>query len=314
MSHAAKTNVYLFVIVIILSLIAWFQPGLHKSVFSYFSSFKSDEINTIIIDRQDIGQIKLKKQDDSWFLLEPYQLPANRLRVDTITDLAEKRSFSQFQVSDEELARYHLAAPLIAIWLNDSKFVIGSEDPIKQQRYAMNIDDNIHTGKNTVHMINGTVFYQLRANLNTFISPNLIPTQATIQSISWSDKHLAIDNGRWHLTPDAPNVTADSIAQLIQFWKKAQASHIEIRSEPVVPPPAAPSESSGNNNTRRNNTVSITLKAADSAMSSIEYLIIQEGTQIKLLRTDIPIAYLITPQILKLLTEFIRVPKNTNTG
>jgi len=302
MSREAKTNFILFIIVIILSLITWLQPGLHQPIINYLSSLKSDEIKTIIIERQDIGQIKLTKKQNGWFMQEPYQLPANRLRVDTITALAEKRSYGQFQVNDNELTRYQLDKPQIAIWLNESKFIIGSDDPISQQRYAMNIDENIHSGKNTIHMINGTVFYQLRASLDTFISPDLLPAQAAIKSISWSDKKLTINNGHWQLSPDNPEISADSIAQFIQFWKKAQASRVETNVSLDI----------DNSELVQSKIISIQLSESDHSKAPIDYLIIQDGKQIKLLRTDIKIAYWITPQMLKLLTAFIPVQQTSS--
>lgn len=301
MSRAAKTNVILFIIVITLSLIAWFQPGLHQTVYQYLSSLKAKDINTIIIERKDIGSIKLNKRDNVWFLQEPYQLPANPQRVDTVTALAEKRSYSRFQVMDEELSRYHLDDPLVAIWLNESKFVIGSNDPINQQRYAMNIDENIHSGHNTIHLINGVVFYQLRANLDSFLSPRLLPPlsakKLTIKSIAWFGKKLTIEQGKWRLTPDEPGLSADSIAQFIQFWEQAQASRVETSVSLNI----------DNAELSKSKAITITLNDRESALAPIQFLIIQQDETIKLLRTDIQVAYWITPQILKLLTEFIPV-------
>lgn len=299
MSHAARTNVVLIIIVIFLSFIVWFQPGLQQPVEQFLSSLQASEIKTIIIERQDIGLIKLSKQKNGWFLQQPYQLPANPQRVATVTALAEKRSYSQFQANDKDLTRYHLDKPLVSVWLNDKQLTVGNEDPINQQRYAMNINDNIQLGNNTVHLIEGTVFYQLRANLDTFISPVLLPPQARIKSIVWSDKQLTINESGWQLTPESPETTSDSIALFIQFWQHARASKVE--SNYSLPA----------NSTDLQQSLSITISYRrassdeESEIDKIQYLIIQEGEQIILLRTDIQLAYWISPQVLKQLTEFI---------
>ena len=47
----AKTNVILFIIVIILSLTAWYQPGLQQTVVQYLTSLKVKDINSILIDQ-----------------------------------------------------------------------------------------------------------------------------------------------------------------------------------------------------------------------------------------------------------------------
>lgn len=294
----AKTNAILAVIVILLSLIAWFQPGLQPTVFQFLSALKADQVNTIIIERQDIGSIQLNKQKNGWFLQEPYQLPANSLRVGTITALAEKRSYSQFQISNNDLARYHLKKPLISILLNDKQLTIGNEAPVNHQRYAMNINDNLQSGNNTVHLIDGTIYYQLRASLDNFISPVLIPPQSSINNIVWHDKQLTITQGRWELTPDSDETTSDSIARLIQSWQHARASKVETNvSLPLSNAELQQSPAI---------TISFTRPSSDkdSKTNTIRYLIIQVGEQIKLLRTDLQLAYWISTQKLKQLTEF----------
>lgn len=305
MSRQARTNLILFIAVICLSLIAWYQPGLKKVITHYLTSLDADKIHTIVIEREDIGSIKLNKHNNNWNIEAPYQLPANTLRVNTITALADKRSYLQFQVTDAELSRYQLDKPPVSIWLNDHKFVLGNTDPIKQQRYAMNVSDNLASGNNTVHLINGIIFYQLRAALDTFISPALLPPQAKINSISWSDKTLTMEKGSWHLTPEAPEVSSDSIAQLIQFWKQAQASKVETKVALGIDNEALIHS--------KNIIITLTLPVneKETKIETIQYLIIQDGTQIKLLRTDKQIAYWISPQILKLITEFIPIQSNT---
>ncbi|MCW8929734.1 MAG: DUF4340 domain-containing protein [Gammaproteobacteria bacterium] len=303
----ARNNGILFIAIIILSFIAWFQPGLHPVVHQYLSTLKAKKINTIILERQDIGSIKLQKQTNGWFLQEPYQLPANSLRVNTITSLAEKRSYSQFESTENDLNRYHLDKPFVSVWLDETKLILGSEDPINRQRYAMNISDNILTGNNTVHLINGVIFYQLRANLDTFISPTFLPPQASLKNITWLDKELSIKKGRWELKTDsldnAPNASSDSIAQLIQYWQHGRAKKVEtnitlsISNEELMNSPGI--------------TISfIPFGEKNATASKIHYLIIQDDKQIKLLRTDIQIAYWISSQMLKQLTEFLPIPTN----
>jgi len=308
MSRAAGTNLILFIIIIFLSLIAWYQPGLKKTVIHYLSSLKADEIHTIAIDRQTIGSIKLSIHNNNWFIEEPYQLPANTLRVNTITALAEKRSYTQFQVEETELSRYQLDKPPISIRLNDQQFVLGNTDPIRQRRYAMNLNDNRRSGKNTVHLINGVIFYQLRAALDTFISPALLPPQAKIKSIKWLDKTLTLDKGRWQLTPQEADVSFDSIAQLIQLWKQASASKVETNVSLGI----------DNKTLIESESIIITISLPDNdkktKIEKIQYLIIQDGAQIKLLRTDKQIAYWLSPQLLKLITEFIPVQSSAGMG
>lgn len=297
LNKMAQTNAILFVIVILLSLLAWFQPGLQQPVYQYLTSLKTTTIHSIIIERQALGTIKLHKENNNWVLQEPYQLPASLLRINTITALAQKRSYAQFQIDDTELSRYGLDKPAVSVWLNETNIIIGAEDPIKGQRYAMNISDNIQTGKNTVQLINGVVFYQLRANLDSFIATQLLPPKAQIKSITWADKKLNITQGKWTLTPDLPEVSADSIAQLIHHWQTAQASRVQSKVSLSI------------NNAQLQQSPAITIHfSTDSGLEeSVHYLIIQDAGQIKLLRSDAQVAYWLSPDLLKQLTKFLPV-------
>ena len=168
MSKPAQTNLILFIICLVLSGIAWFQPGLYKETIEYFTRLEIDEIHSIEIQREGLENIKLIKKEKTWFMLEPEQIPANMLRVDTITALAKKRSYAQFQVLDKELERYKLKNPKVSVRLNETVFVIGGKHPLKALRYAMKIDKNSQSASHTIHLIDETVYYQLRSNLDTF--------------------------------------------------------------------------------------------------------------------------------------------------
>ncbi len=169
MSKAAQTNLILFLICIVLFAIVWLQPCLHKETIKYFTRLEIDEVYAIEIRREGLENIKLIKKDKVWFLLEPEQTLANILRINTIIALAKKRSYAQFQVSDKELETYGLKNPKVSIKLNETDFVIGGKHPVKALRYAMKIDQNSQSANQTIHLIEDTVYYQLRSRLDTFI-------------------------------------------------------------------------------------------------------------------------------------------------
>ncbi len=308
MHQDSRTNLILFVMVLLLALIAWFKPGLEQSQFKYLSSLNTNDIHNIVIERQDIESIRLSKKGKHWFLQSPYQLPANPLRVKTILSLAHKRSYSSFQVQENELPRYHLDKPAVSVWLNDRRFDMGSEAPLNGQRYAVNVHENIDSAANadsktTIHLINGTVYYQLRARIDSFISPLLIPPGAQIQQLKWPGYTLTVNNGKWQLktSRDRAGINADSVSRLIRYWRETQASKVETEVQIKQKLEKA--------DLLAQKSIRITVKQAD-AEQTITYVIIQEDNQIKLLRRDLNIAWWITPQQLKLLTEFIPVTKN----
>lgn len=317
MKNDARSNAFLAVMVLILALIAWYKPGLQQHQFQYLSSLKPENIKTIVIERQGMETIRLIKNNQHWFLQSPYLLPANTLRVKTIQALASKRSYSSFEVAENELKAYALDQPPVRVWLNDEQFELGSEAPLNGQRYTMNIQENINTGKTIIQLINGAVYYQLRAPVDSFISPSLIPAKAEITQIKWLNHQLGLKNGQWqlHTTQENANIQPDSVTRLIQNWQTTQASKVETEIKALLPAEKSSSENSRLEKKRNmdQQTIDITFKHADKEQT-IRYIIIQEDSQIKLLRPDLQIAWWISPQQLKLLTEFIPITKTVKNA
>ena len=71
MSREAKLNLFLFTMLLFLSLIAWYQPGLQKTIVHYLSNIKTDDIHSIVIERRDLGRLKLTKKIISGLLNSP---------------------------------------------------------------------------------------------------------------------------------------------------------------------------------------------------------------------------------------------------
>ena len=271
-----KTNILLFISVLCLSLILYFEPGLEQPEKQYLSSLNSQQIQHITIQRKGLESIELDNTDQGWFISKPYQLAANPLRIGTITALAEKRSFSQFPAAGKLLKKYQLDDPLITVSLDDKKIAIGAEEPINQHRYAL-LDDMIH-------LIDGTVYYQLRANLDTFISLYLLPPGSEIQSIELPEHKISIEEGKWLLSPEDHGISADSISTLLHSWKAAQALRIKIGS--------APSSTDAE-------VISISLQD----QTQIRYRVAGDAGNPELIRLPWNIVYQITPQLLEQLTR-----------
>ncbi len=307
MNNDARNNARLAVIVLLLALIAWYKPGLKQYQYQYLSSLNPEQVQTIVIDRQGIESVRLTKQGQHWLMQSPYPLPANPLRIKTVLALATKRSYSRFDVPDNELKKYALAKPKLSVWLDNNRFDLGSEAPLNGQRYAINIQDNIRSGKNTVHLINGAVYYQLRAPVDSFISLSLLPPDADLEQIQWAAYSLILKNGQWQLKTSRENagIQPDSVVQLLHNWQTIQASRVETNLK--VNPDTL--------NSSRTAEKSITIHyKLNNTEQSISYHIIQEDSQIKLLRQDLSVAWWITPQQLKRLTEFIPVTKTTKSS
>ncbi len=320
-----KTNILLLAGVVCLSLILYYEPGLQLPDKKYLTPLNSEKIQFIYIQRKGLESIELNKTAAGWFMTQPLQIAANPLRIGTITALAEKRSFSQFPAQDKSLKKYHLDDPLITVRLDNTDIAIGGEDPVNQRRYAL-ID-------NTIHLINGKIYYQLRANLDTFISLSLLPPEADIKTITFPDWTLNLKQAKWQLSPDMPDVSSDSISALLQSWKTAQA--LRIKTSPISSMDEESSTELNNESStelnnesstelnnesstgldkksstgldkksattqHNNNLISITLQDE----SQIQYRLTGDARTPELIRLPWKITYYLTPQTMKQLNTF----------
>lgn len=300
LSRADQVNLLLLIAIVVLSLLAWYQPGLQKIHTYLLSALKKETIHHIVIEHASLATIKLSRVNQYWRMDAPYQLPANHLRVETILALASARSYSQFKVAEADLKTYQLDKPLISVQLNEYSFMLGSTDPINKQRYVMMNSDTL-SNTQTVHLINGVIYYQLRAALHTFISPSLLPPQSKINSIHWANKTVTIDNNQLQLTPENAQVSSDSMVQLLQNWQKIQASKVELKPSFTIDNDALLKDNSIIIHYTQNND------KGEALLKTITYVIIQEGSQLKLLRTDLNIAYWISSQQLHYLTQLLPI-------
>lgn len=244
-----KTNLLLLVFILILLVLVYMEPGMDNHSHEYLTDLDPQSIKHISIERRELDTITLKKTRSGWKMLEPFSLDANPLRIETIIALAQKTSYTRFSALDRDLSIYQLSPPLIRISLNDTLILLGGEDPIKHQRYAL-VDE-------TIHLINAMVYYQLRANLDNFISPHILPRDAVILKILYKNNPLD--------------------GQLFQHWQRFEASQIE-----TVHVESADA------------TLEISIQNAEKETQQMSFWIQQMGTQVRISHKNVPVSYFIS--------------------
>lgn len=144
-----------------------------------------DSIHRIHIERRDLDDIIFQKQDDHWHMQSPFNLPANPSRINVMLKLLQAHSYDHFSAPDNDLTPYMLAVPAVSIVLNDTRIAFGDTNPLnKKLRYVL--------VKDTVHIINDSLFHQLQTSATFFLNQKLIPPGATIKAIHLPE--LTINN------------------------------------------------------------------------------------------------------------------------
>lgn len=156
-------NSGLFGLVLLLALVAYFEPGITLPVEKIpLTYLKAEEINFIRITDNRGRELVMERQRDGWVITVPYKKPANEQRIKQLLDITTTRSFSRFAVPELRLAEFGLDPAPIHLQLNKTQLAFGGNEPIQFRRY-------VRIG-NQLHLISNGFHHHLMAQADDFIS------------------------------------------------------------------------------------------------------------------------------------------------
>ncbi len=235
MSKRNLLNLILFAFIIVLAAFVFFEPGKDiAKIPPTLTRLKAKDVTHIKISRNATtaveNDMEFEKTAAGWIMLKPYQYTANTFRINSILELLSTASFSQNDLNTLNKSTFGLDKPRATITFNnDTAIIFGHNKSLKNHRY-------IQIGS-TLHLVADTFFYQLSAKAESYLSHKLLPEKSKITKLTLPDITVMKENGKWKLTPEANNITSDSINQLISEWQLSQAYDInKIKPEPKGKP------------------------------------------------------------------------------
>ena len=179
------------------------------------TDMQPDSIHVIHIERRDLDDIIFQKQENNWMMQSPFNLPASPSRIRVMLSLLQAHSYDHFSAPDNDLTPYMLAVPAVSIVFNDTRIAFGDTNPLEEKlRYVL--------VKDTVHIINDSLFHQIQASATFFLDAKLIPPDATIKTIHLPE--LKIEN-----TGDGKMNGASR--QIINAWKQVESVSVRKYEE-----------------------------------------------------------------------------------
>ncbi|MFT5425187.1 MAG: hypothetical protein ACI9ZT_000108 [Gammaproteobacteria bacterium] len=177
-----------------------------------------ESIHVIRIERRDLDGIIFQKQDDHWDMQSPFNLPANPSRIKVMLKLLQAHSYDHFSAADNDLTPFMLAVPAVSIILNDTRIAFGDTNQLEEKlRYVLI--------KETVHIINDSLFHQLQASATFFLDSKLIPRDAEIKAIQLPELNIKkSEDGKLSGTHH----------QIINAWNQAES--ISVRKYEEIEP------------------------------------------------------------------------------
>lgn len=217
MSPRNLLNLGMLIAVGLLILVVVYEPGKTPPPKQPpITTLKQDDINHVHITRTTDEDIILEKQNGKWQMLQPYALPTNEFRVESLLRLVEAASHSKHNLKDLDPAKFGLDKPRATITFNKKiRIGFGKSEPMQHRRY-ISVNDSMH-------LITDTFYYQVAGKATNFASHALLPAESKLVALTLPGLKLELKDGKWQVTPKPENYSADSITELLNEWHHSQA-------------------------------------------------------------------------------------------
>jgi len=204
-------NIFLFVVVILLSIIILSEKDKIEEELPSLSTIDPNNISKIEVLRKNLETLSFSKNEDEWKIDSPLQFQANSARIKSILNILTTKSYKTFNLND--ISQFDLRSPRVILKLDKDNFSFGTTNPIDQKRYIL--------FNETVHLIDDYLFPQLMVNAFFFVDTKLLPKNIDISSIEFPDNKFQKDNDKWVSSTNKYN--EEEIIKIVSKWDKAIA-------------------------------------------------------------------------------------------
>ena len=211
-------NILLIVAVVILTLVARFEPGIDDTPPTHtLTSLRADTVQTIRINRPLRNDLVLTRTADGWLIDREPALPADGFQVRALLKLVERAAVRSYPVAELELSRLALDPPYASVKLDDTTIDFGSLEPLEELRYGRVADQ--------VHLVRDMYQHLIEADYTQFVRRRLFAERDRITGLSLPDLEVIQSDSGWTVNPPQ-EVSADALQQLVDSWEQATALHV----------------------------------------------------------------------------------------
>lgn len=257
-------NILLLVAIGALSLIAHFMPGTDEQPEAVsITGLSKDQLRRIHINRpirEDL--VLLKNAAGNWDIDRTPALPADRLQMNALLNLAEQPAVRSYPAAELQLSQLQLAPPYATVFLNDTAVEFGNLEPIEGLRYVRVAD--------RVHLIPDNYMQLIELSYTQFVRRRLFEKGARIEAITLPGMSLGKAKQEWVVKPEQ-EISADELQAFIDRWQEATSFNIHAATA-----------------VKGSETVEIKLK---DHKNRIRFLIASREPELVLVRPDLGIQY-----------------------
>jgi hypothetical protein len=214
-----RLNLALVAIVAALAALALFRPG-HKH---------AGDVTPLVADSRGFTRIRvavagkpevdLKREGEVWNLQAPLQWRADDVQVQDFLDSLDAPVTDRFPAKGVDLAKYGLDKPLVKLWLDDTEYDLGDQQPVDRERYVL--------VNGEIELIDDYIFYRVARDAYGWLDKQLLPDGAHITALQLPHATLTSDaKGNWTIAPADKTLTGPDLSHFMQTWQQVRATGI----------------------------------------------------------------------------------------
>ncbi len=211
-------NIALFIGVLALLLVVYFEPGLGPPEVVKVSMLAPDKVQRVVIQARNQAPIIVQRSAGRWQLVEPVAVAANSFRIESALALLSATSYQQIAVAGHALAKFGLEEPQLRLTLDGMPILLGGQEALNYRRYLLLGD--------TIHLVMDKNFYLLTGPWPTFVDLQLLSGRAKLSALELPEVgRLEQVEGVWQWAGAEP-LSADLLHLLVERWQQAQAVQV----------------------------------------------------------------------------------------
>jgi hypothetical protein len=216
-----RLNLALVVIVAALAALLLFKPG-HKQTGDVTPLVADSRVFTRIrVAVAGKPEVDLRREGEAWSLQAPFAWPADDVQVQDFLDSLDAPVADRFPAKGVDLAKYGLDKPLVRMWLDQTEYDLGDQQPVSKQRYVLT--------NGQIELIDDYIFYRVARDAYGWLDKQVLPDGAHITALQLPHATLTSDaKGNWSIAPADKTLTPADLTRFVQAWQQLRATGIAL--------------------------------------------------------------------------------------
>lgn len=222
MSRLAFANLALLIAVTGAGLWVYVKPAREALTMHVLSARSPPQASKIRIERDGHPAIVLDREGERWRLALPVSAEADAHEVERVLAILTARAVERYPAVD--LDRYELARPGLRLSIDDESFAFGMANPVSGEQYVL--------ARDAVYPIAPRYGAALPLDAMQLVRRRLLSTAEIPWRIETGEFAVALQDGKWRLTPEGGTASEDQLARWVENWQLAAAMRVAPLAEP----------------------------------------------------------------------------------